>query len=440
MELTKQAAKALRGVVRSRFVRDVATTLAAQGASLFFSVVNAALVARLLGPEGKGIFALALMVPNMLGMLLSGGVGIANVYLIGSGQLALRDASRASVSFAVLASLVGGVVAGALRVTGWLRAIVPGVPASLEMLAMGLLPLTILDGYLGTVLMGLQRITTLNILAGVMAAFNALVIALFVGVWRWGLVGAVGASLAGAFVSALLKARVLARAGASFRPVVNLPIMRRMFGFGMKGQVGNILQFFNYRLDTFILNYFQGASAVGIYGSAVSMAELLWQLPNAVSFVIFPKAAAARPSTLNAFTAKVFRVTFALTAVGASVLALGGRTFIEWVYSSAFSAAYAPLIALLPGIVLLGGAKVLANEMAGRGYPHYNSAISATGLVTTVILDLLLIPRMSVLGAALASSIAYATCFALSLVLHGTVVRRDASSEPVSAKTASISA
>lgn len=66
-----------------------------------------------------------------------------------------------------------------------------------------------------------------------------------------------------------------------------------------------------------------------------------------------------------------------------------------------------PMLALLPGVVLLGGAKVLTNEITGRGYPHYNSINAGLALVLTVVLDLVLIPRYGVLGAALASSIAY---------------------------------
>ena len=202
-----------------------------------------------------------------------------------------------------------------------------------------------LDVYLGTLLMGLQRIATLNMVTTTTAAFNALGIALFVGAWRLGIMGAVEATLAGGLVSVLFKGVVLGRMGASFRPSWNLSTMRRMINFGVRGQVGNVLQFFNYRLDTFVLNYFHGPSPVGIYGAAVSMAELLWQLPNAVGFVIFPKAAATRATDLNAFTPRVFKATLILTAAGGLILALSGRMIIDWVYSPAFADAYGPLLA-----------------------------------------------------------------------------------------------
>ena len=73
--------------------------------------------------------------------------------------------------------------------------------------------------------------------------------------------------------------------------------------------MGNVLQFFNYRLDLFLVNYFLGPSGVGIYTVAVSMGEMLWYLPNAVSFVIFPKAANTSKEAMNRFTPRVSRHT-----------------------------------------------------------------------------------------------------------------------------------
>lgn len=82
------------------------------------------------------------------------------------------------------------------------------------------------------------------------------------------------------------------------------------------------------------------------------------------------------------------------------------------------------MLALLPGVVFLGSAKVLTNEIAGRGYPHYNSINAGLALVLTVILDLMLIPQYGVLGAALASSIAYMVIFFVAIGFYLGVSRR----------------
>jgi O-antigen/teichoic acid export membrane protein len=174
----------------------------------------------------------------------------------------------------------------------------------------------------------------------------------------------------------------------------------------------------------FFVNYFLGPAGVGIYSVSVGIAELLWYLPNAVGFIVFPKAASTQPEVMNLFIPRVFRITLGLTALGAVGLVFLGKQLIHLVFSSSFNSAYFPLVALLPGVVLLGGAKILSNDIAGRGYPQYNSINAGVAAILTVILDLVLIPSYGVLGAALASSIAYGTIFVIALCFHQVVSRR----------------
>jgi len=174
----------------------------------------------------------------------------------------------------------------------------------------------------------------------------------------------------------------------------------------------------------FIVNYFLGPSDVGIYSISVGMSELLWYFPNAVGFVIFPKAASTKTEVMNHFTPRVFKITLGLTALGAILLIFLGKPLIGYVYSSSFLPSYAPMVTLLPGVVLLGGAKVLTNEIAGRGYPEYNSINSGLALILTIILDLILIPRYGVIGAAMASSISYSAIFFLSIGFYLFVSRK----------------
>jgi O-antigen/teichoic acid export membrane protein len=242
-------------------------------------------------------------------------------------------------------------------------------------------------------------------------------------VLKLGLFGALLAPLASGALSLVVFGILLRRKGGVLRPRWNYSVARSTLSFGLRAHIGNVLQFFNYRLDMFILNCFLGPANVGIYVVSVKLAELLWYLPNAVSFVIFPKAAASSPEEMNVFTPRVFRTTLGLTALGAVGLAFVGRPVINFVFSSAFIGAYVPMLTLLPGVILLGGAKVLTNEIAGRGYPHYNSINAGLALVLTVVFDLLLIPRHGVIGAALASSIAYTGIFITAIGFYLAVSR-----------------
>jgi len=75
----------------------------------------------------------------------------------------------------------------------------------------------------------------------------------------------------------------------------------------------------------------------------------------------------------------------------------------------AFAASAAPLWALLPGVVAFAPGAVLAGDFIGRGRPGWNTQASALTVAINVVLCLLWIPSLGVLGAAWASTVAYAT-------------------------------
>ncbi len=409
--------------VRSVFLRNVTSTFGMNILLLAVSIANSAIIARALGPGGKGILTLALLTPNLLTLLLGLGIGGANVYHTGTRRIPVPSLVRNSMGVALLASLVGAGATGLLLTTDWLTRLLPGVPVDVALLALLLFPLGLLSSYLNGVLLGQQHIFKLNTIMALQGvATLALTLLLVMGL-HLGLVGGVLAYVGAAVLALALTVSAIRPEGAQFVPAWQSSVLRPSLAYGLKGYIGNILQFFNYRLDVFLVNFFLGSAGVGIYSVSVALAELLWQLPNAVSFVIFPKSSATKPSQMNLFTPRVFRLTLALTALGGLGLALLGRFMILLIFGERFSAAYPPMLALLPGVILLGGGKVLTNEIAGRGYPHYNSIGSGLGLIFTLALDLLLIPRYGVMGAAVASSLAYGVVFGSAVFFYLTVSR-----------------
>ena len=409
---------------RNTFVQQVASTFAVQSLTLVFGIGAGVIMARWLGPAGKGLYQLGLLLPAMLGLFLSGGINAANVYYTGSRQFSTATLMAHSVGMAIGAAVVGSAVAVLLVVTGWIEVLVPGLPTWLVVVGMLCLPLNLLQTYFSAILQGMQRILVANTITLVQSIVLFSLTALLVIGFNLGLPGAIAAYLCAVLFGLTLAALILVRAGGTLRPRWDRSVLRRLFAYGLKGHPGNLLQFFNYRLDGFVVNYYLGAGSMGIYSVAVRLAELLWRFPSAVGFVIFPKAAASQASDMNRLTARIFWFTLGITVVGATVLVLVGRPLILLIYAQEFAGAYAPMLALLPGVTLLGAAKVLTNEIAGRGYPQYNSLAAGVSLLLTVTLDLILIPRWGITGAAVASSVAYTVTFCAALLSYLYVRRR----------------
>jgi O-antigen/teichoic acid export membrane protein len=406
------------------FVYHVLTTFGTQWLILGLVLINSAVVARWLGPAGKGTLTLATLVTTSLVLFLGGGLNLAHVYYAGSRQIELPRLTANAVAVALPVNGLTALLVAVGFLTGWWQRLLPTMPAGVLLLALTWFPALLLREYLLGILQGRRRIPAVNLVNLSQAALTLVGTLVLVPGLGWGLVGAVLAVVIAGWTALGLTIGLVRREGARFRPLWDGKLLKVTLSYGLRGWLANILQFFNYRLDTFLLNGFVGAAAVGIYSVAVALAEMLWYLPNAVGFVLFPRAAATPAAVMNRLTPRVLLITMSLTALAAAALAVVGRPLIVLVFSTAFAAAYLPLLALLPGVVLLGGSKVLGNDIAGRGFPQYNSLGAGIGLVVTVIGDVLLIPRYGAVGAGVASSLAYAMVFLIHLTLYRLVSRR----------------
>jgi O-antigen/teichoic acid export membrane protein len=398
---------------------DVLAMFSVHVMSFFISLAMASVTARWLGPEGKGMMSVILLGSGLLALLLGGGLSVANVYFAASRRLPVSQLTGLSVSWMLLATAAASVlIAGAAF---WHNQVIPGVPRWGLIAILSFVPLMVLGNNFSAVLQGLQRILAVSRIRLMQSGLTLLLTVAFVAGMRWNLFGALGAVLVSHIVGVGLMTRILRGVGGRLWP--SWPNQARSVTvFGIKGHIANLLQFLNYRLDMFVVNYFLGPAAVGIYGVAVSLAELMWFLPDAVGFAVFPRAAAGRAEVHTAGWRYAVMST-AATAAGAVVLAISAPAIIGIVFSPAFSSAYPALLALLPGAVLMSGAKVLANEIVGRGYPQYNAITAGIALTVTITLDLVLIPRLGIVGAAIATSLAYAIQVALVLYFWS-VLRR----------------
>jgi len=77
----------MQQLLRGQFRRQVGSTLLAQLVSLALIIANSAIIARWLGPAGKGALTLATLAPTVISLMLGLGIGVANAYFAGSRRI-----------------------------------------------------------------------------------------------------------------------------------------------------------------------------------------------------------------------------------------------------------------------------------------------------------------------------------------------------------------
>ncbi|UCF09577.1 MAG: oligosaccharide flippase family protein [Candidatus Bipolaricaulota bacterium] len=391
-------------------IRFYAARLAHVG--LTFAV--AVLLARLLGPDGKGAVQLLWLVPQLAAAVLILGLHQANVYLLGvdrEGGVTREPQLLWNGLYACAVLGAAGAVAIAVGRLPLARVLGLGAEASALGLAAVLIPLTMLWTIALHFLLGRLAFRERNLLEVTTTALLAVATAVLVWGARLGAGGAVVARIVALAIALLLAAWWLGRSGLRMRPVPPVPrLLRAALGYGMRSQAGNVLQMMNLRLDMLFVGGFLGTTEVGIYSVAVAVGELLWFLPTAMGSVLFPTIAGRDMERSSGVASRACRQALLLTGLGAAAMAIAGRWLLPLVFGGAFADAWIPLLVLLPGIVALAFHRVLIFALMSWGRPQEMSYAALLALVVTIVLDLLLIPRWGILGAAAASTLAYATC------------------------------
>ncbi|HRF78798.1 MAG TPA: polysaccharide biosynthesis C-terminal domain-containing protein, partial [Flavobacteriales bacterium] len=161
---------------------------------------------------------------------------------------------------------------------------------------------------------------------------------------------------------------------------------------------------------------YKGAAELGLYAVAVGVAQLLFNIPEPFSRVVQPYLfGQVKNEMLSRFKA-IARINFTVLVGLALVMAFSAHLFMPMLFGEAFERSVSPLRLLLPGVVLSGAAKLLAQLVIQGGFQHFNLIGASVAAVITITLDLLLIPHMGIQGAAIATSISYAVVLGIILL------------------------
>jgi O-antigen/teichoic acid export membrane protein len=404
-------------------LRDSAVTILSRGIVLLMALGASILLARGLGPTLKGSYSLIVLITQMTSLLVLFGLGSANVYLGAREPKQLPTLAGNSVCAALILGMGGALVTTGLtmvpRIVEYLSN--NGVEAAWVRWIVWVLPLVLMNAYLQEILRAAGDITRYNFVAIVSALLLLTGFVSTLWIWPMGLAGAVGSWVGThVLVAGLVTYWVLRLTRGRLR--VDMAYLRRSFGFGVRLYLGNVAQFLNYRLDLFLVAYFLGPLAVGLYATASALAERLWEIPHALRTVLLHRIAGAQSQQdAQRVTTLLSRLTFAFAGVLCVGLAATSEVVIEGLYGKEFLGAAAALVALMPGVWAMSVGKLLAVHLAGSGKPEVGTYGALLALSMTLVLDLLLIPRLGIVGASVASSVSYmlATAF-LTVVFLGT--------------------
>lgn len=386
------------------FIKKTLITLSSRVLNRLLGIVTAVITVRVLGPAGKGEFALALVVVYFCYGLFKSGIEDANIYFLGTKKYSPDAIASTAVTlgfFIGLASVAAFFLAYPLIRPVFLK----DVRALFIFIIVWEAPAMIVTLYCQNILLGLGRVVEYNlvdIVTTVVMLLGTAALVLWAGL---GVMGAVLASLisvaAGGAAALLLVSR-----RASIRPRLDGAIARDLLSYGLKGHAGEIFYIFFNRLDVIMISHFLTIQAVGFY-SVAQNAQMLWYVALSISTVLFQKVSSSSFEEANIASSIACRNTLFITAVMALFFMAGSYIFIPILFGKVFSPSIMPLWALLPGMIFYSVSSVLCSYLFGRGRRLIYTYACVSTLAVSLALNYALIPRLGIMGASIANSISY---------------------------------
>ena len=384
------------------FARAAAVLLGGRAGFHALGIVSGVLLARGLGPAGRGAFFAVLLWPTILGWLATLGITKATTYL----RARHPEYERDLASIGLWVSLVAG-GALALGLQPWLPGLLHGYPPSvvgLGRLALLLVPVMAFSDILMGMFDGAReyRLLTAFRLSLPVVQAAGLAVLLFGG-WLT-VTSAVWLLLAGTVTMCGLQYLVVARrAGVAVRPRPGLVREAGRYALGYyPALVADLALSF---LDQIFLVPVLSPGDMGLYVIARRSAIMV-DVSVAISQLLFTYAAPLSAAQGILLAQRVAVAGVVITGVLGAVLLLAARPLLVFLYGEAFIGAVEPFQVLLVGAFAIGVRKILAEGLSGLGKPQYGSAGQWIALAVMVLLLWVMVPTAGILGAVWAVTIA----------------------------------
>ena len=401
---------------RDAYLRHLLLSMGTKLAMIALRLLRNVLLARILGPSERGLFALLSTLPDLIGAATSGGLNSAVGYQAAKQRDMGLLLTQVLVYGCLLAAALTLVCVMAVREFGSDLAITVQLGA-LAWLLLIAVPLTVLK----------SGLLTLHNASGAVGAFNALrlieslaPLLLFLAgyaLWQaYALETAVLSWLLGTAVVVLL-GLVWLHCNAPLRLRWDRANQRELLSFGARSHPDLLFQQIILRSDYLLIGALLGSTALGHYAMASAAAELLLIVPEAVTTPLM-KRLLQQDRDMHKVTPLALRLTATVMLVACLSMAAIGQWLIVTLFGAAYAPAYPALLALLPGLLGLCYASILRLDLLGKNRPGSVSWMMGVGAGLNLILAVLWIPRWGIVGAAAASSVAYLAVTAAMLVLY----------------------
>ncbi len=185
-------------------------------------------------------------------------------------------------------------------------------------------------------------------------------------------------------------------------------IIASMFSYGWKSQLSAFMQFLNYRLSFYFLEFFRGMGSVGVFSVGVALSEAIWAVSRSLSLILYAKVVNSEDEKESLKQTRIsLKLSFLITLFFILIIFLIPAQVYTLIFGAEFQETKMIFMLLSPGILAIAVSNIIGHYFAGINALGILNVKSLAGLAVTAVASYFMIPRWGVAGACVATTLSY---------------------------------
>ena len=188
----------------------------------------------------------------------------------------------------------------------------------------------------------------------------------------------------------------------------SINLFRKSMRYGIKSYFGSLFSFFLFKIDLLMINSMLGTKEAGYYDIAINLAVIVYLLPEVVSIILYPKLCAIAKTPEKWEIAR--QTGYWLSGIMLVFCILAGvlaKPAIGFLFGSAFLPSVLPFLILIICKYILTLNLIFNNFVVSIHIPWTSIPFSFCLVLLNIILNLVMIERYGMVGAAWATTISF---------------------------------
>jgi enterobacterial common antigen flippase len=387
--------------------RHIFTVGAARIYSLSVSTLIMLVTARTLGPASHGV-----LVASLTWVTLFASFASLSIEQVAHFRIQLSKSSdcfpRICGTLLFLGALLSitAMVAGVLLAHFFRTELFRNIPPFVLSLAFALLPLFVFELYLSSLLAAADRLQWYNRAQYAGRSLWLLLTTVFLFIFEFDVFLAIAAQLCGQSLVVVVSAAGLMR-GALRKIRIDFAEARELLKGSAKLHLNSVGSYVFSQSAVLFLNHFSTPPEVAWYQVANQIVMSLLVIPYAASTVLYSRIAQSSPGRIWPEQKRIMLGVIALVAIVSAI----GFIAAPWAMPLLLGNQYSPAVGLfrwlLPTVLGLSLAQLMAPQWISRGKFVLTTSVTAAAAVFNLIANAILIPRFHLMGAVWVSLITY---------------------------------